>query len=86
MAAVAACEVPPASFLAAGRTRSWLMAAPITGEKSPARTRLFFGSAIVPAQSARSDESPLNGSFRALLGFHRLYSRALLSAVRAHLE
>jgi len=56
-----------------GRTRSWLMVAPVAGG-----TRLHFGSAVVPATS-RFDQL----IFDLLLGFHRWYSRRLLkSAVR----
>ncbi len=52
-----------------GRTRSWLMVLPIEGG-----TRLHFGSAVIP-QKRRADRA----LFSALLGFHRLYSRVLLS-------
>lgn len=54
----------------AGSTRSWLMAA-AAGEG----TRLYFGSAVVAARQG--------GAFRALLGFHKLYSRILLRAAAA---
>jgi hypothetical protein len=63
-----------------GRTRSWLMVAPLD-----AGTRLYFGSAVVPVRDARSGESRMGFGFRALLGFHKLYSRLLLSAARARL-
>lgn len=67
-----------------GRTRSWLMV-----ERTPrdfaARTRLYFGSAIVPASHATSGERRRGGGFRMMLGFHKLYSRALLAAARARL-
>lgn len=63
-----------------GRTRSWLMATPVTGSATTPRTRLYFGSAVVPRKS-KDDQSPSMGwVFHALLGFHRLYSRLLLSA------
>lgn len=51
----------------AGSTRSWLMASP-AGQG----TRLYFGSAVVRSRQG--------GVFRALLGFHKLYSRVLLRA------
>ena len=54
-----------------GRTRSWLMAA-----SEGTRTLLYFGSAIVP----------LSPGYRALLGFHKLYSRVLLRAAKSRLE
>jgi hypothetical protein len=64
-----------------GRTRSWLMVAPQgTG------TRLYFGSAVVPRRDPKTGQSSMGGMFSALLGFHRLYSRVLLSAARARLE
>lgn len=57
-----------------GRTRSWLMVKPVAGA-----TRLHFGSAVVPGRTGGD-----RIVFRALLGFHRLYSRILLgSAVKA---
>jgi hypothetical protein len=65
----------------AGRTRSWLMVVPV----GDAGTRLFFGSAVVARRSARTGQASMGWGFRALLGFHRLYSRALLRAARARL-
>ncbi len=53
-----------------GRTRSWLMTQPIESG-----TRLYFGSAVVP----------LRAPYGALLGFHKLYSRMLLSGARSRL-
>ena len=64
--------------LAAGRTRSWLMAA-----HSPANsgaTALYFGSAVVQRR-----RGGLGWQFNALLGFHKLYSRALLSSAAKRL-
>jgi len=65
----------------AGRTRSWLMVVPL----GDVGTRLFFGSAVVARRSARTGRASMGWTFRALLGFHRLYSRALLRAARARL-
>lgn len=67
-----------------GRTRSWLMIQPVRID-GLAATRLFFGSAVVPRAGARGGESTLGVRFRALLGLHRLYSRALLSAAHRRL-
>ena len=39
--------------------------------------RIYFGSAVIPVQK---------NSFRWLLGFHRLYSRALLAATKSRLQ
>lgn len=64
----------------AGRTRSWLMAAPHgTG------TRLHFGSAVVPTRDRATGAARMGFVFRALLGFHQLYSRVLLGAARRRL-
>lgn len=67
-----------------GRTRSWLMVegARINGEPG---TRLYFGSAVVPVTDRKSGKETLGFGFRALLGFHKLYSRALLQSAKARL-
>lgn len=69
-----------------GRTRSWLMVAPAEGE-SAGSTHLYFGSAVVPARTPRAGaETPdLGWTFRLLLGFHKLYSRALLFSAKSRL-
>lgn len=56
------------------RTRSWLMVAPIEGG-----TRLYFGSAVVPAGAGRAG---MGFVFSALLPVHKMYARLLLSAAR----
>jgi len=66
-----------------GRTRSWLMVAP--GHTTPASTRLYFGSAVVPVRDKASGRPRQGFVFKALLGFHRLYSRVLLNAARSRL-
>ena len=68
-----------------GRTKSWLMAAAVDGTAENPRTRLYFGSAVIPRANARSGERRMGFTFHALLGFHRLYSRLLLSAARSRL-
>lgn len=68
-----------------GRTRSWLMVAPLKTDRGPA-TRLYFGSAVVPAKGAATDTPTLGFGFKALLGFHKMYSKALLSAARSRLK
>jgi len=67
-----------------GRTRSWLKAEPLVTtpgrSRSAPRTRLYFGSAVMP-QAGPSTGRPTPGRrFNALLGFHKLYSRILLHA------
>lgn len=63
----------------AGRTRSWLMVTPVVSGRRPA-TRLYFGSAVVPHHNRRAGQHEMGTAFRALLGFHKLYSRVLLRA------
>jgi hypothetical protein len=63
-----------------GRTRSWLMAAPAPLTNNPPSTLLYFGSAVVPLPSQGGQAARMGWGFHALLGFHRLYSRLLLSA------
>lgn len=64
-----------------GRTKSWLMIEPLDAT----RTRLYFGSAVVKIRD-RTGRQRLGFSFSALLGFHKLYSRALLAAARSALQ
>ncbi len=71
-----------------GRTRSWLMVEPITVDGRPA-TRLYFGSAVVStiSRTSRTSGKPSMGLvFRALLGFHKIYSQVLLGAAKARLN
>jgi hypothetical protein len=68
-----------------GRTRSWLMAVPVAGPDQPQRTRLYFGSAVVPRSGKAGQEPRMGWVFHALLGFHRLYSRLLLLAASRRL-
>ena len=71
-----------------GRTKSWLMVAPVTpvapvsSAATGARTRLYFGSAVVARVDARSGSQSMGFAFHALLGFHKLYSSLLLQAAR----
>jgi len=66
-----------------GRTRSWLMT---TSEGGTGGTRLYFGSAVVPIRDPNTGRSSLGFGFTALLGFHKLYSRALLRAASRKLR
>ena len=68
-----------------GRTRSWLMAAPLNAEGGRG-TRLYFGSAVVPVKNSKTGRSTLGLGFRVLLGFHKIYSKVLLHAAKARLE
>jgi hypothetical protein len=66
-----------------GRTRSWLMVS--SPQERAQSTRLYFGSAVVPVVSSSTGKSSMGLPFKALLGFHRLYSQALLGAARSRL-
>ena len=73
-----------------GRTQSWLMVEPAEVVGGQAGTRLYFGSAVVPLRPRSGDPGKGSGrmgfGFHALLGFHRLYSRWLLSAARSRVQ
>ena len=68
-----------------GRTRSWLMVIPADDNGHDGNTRLYFGSAVVPATDAGSGRPTLGFTYRSLLGFHKFYSRVLLRAARSRL-
>lgn len=68
----------------AGRTCSWFMVEPVAGREG-ATTRLYFGSAVIAKASAPGTKPKLGFVFNALLGFHKLYSKALLRAAKARL-
>jgi hypothetical protein len=59
------------------RTRSWFRVVPMSGN----RTLLQFGSALA-ARGGRTRSGPHGRGFRLLLGFHVLYSQALLHAAK----
>lgn len=67
-----------------GRTRSWLMIEPVNTVEGH-RTRLYFGSAVVPVQNAKTGELSLGFGYQALLGFHRIYSVLLLYAAKSQI-
>ena len=49
------------------------------------RTRLYFGFAVITRVSA-AGERKFGFAFYALLGFHKLYSQALLKTAMSRLE
>ena len=67
-------------LLDAGQTRSWLSV--VQAEGSEDGTTLLFGSAVVPMRPG----GKFGFAFHALLGFHRLYSKLLLSAAAKNLR
>ncbi|TQV69581.1 hypothetical protein FIL88_06860 [Aliiroseovarius halocynthiae] len=60
-----------------GRTRSWFMVEPAEDQ-----TKIYFGSVVVPPAGGTHSIGPV---FTALMGFHKLYSRALLTVARRSL-
>jgi hypothetical protein len=68
-----------------GRTRSWFMVEPVSGNGG-SFTVLRFGSAVVPAVSRDRDEARTGRAYRMLLPFHRAYSRLLLRAALTRLH
>ena len=68
-----------------GRTRSWLMVTPVN-TVSGARTRLYFGSAVVPIQKSKTGKLSLGFGFQALLGFHKVYSVLLLYSAKSRIK
>jgi len=67
-----------------GRTRSWLMS-DVNESSSSTKTRLYFGSAVVPNVDPASGRKSFGFVFHALTGFHRLYSRMLMASARIKL-
>jgi hypothetical protein len=65
-----------------GRTRSWLMVAQV----SNTRTRLYFGSAVVPIRNLKTGKLSLGLGFQALLGFHKAYSVLLLYSAKSRID
>ncbi len=69
-------------LLSTGRTRSWLMVASSLEPGSPGST-LLVGSAVFPASNPGTG---MGLPFQALLGFHKLYSRALLASAATRMS
>ena len=65
-----------------GRTRSWLMTVPVNNS----RTRLYFGSAVVPVRNSKTGKPSLGFNFQVLLGFHKIYSRLLLYSAKLRIK
>lgn len=62
------------------RTRSWFMVEPAPNGVHDA-TRLYFGSAVTAITDETTAREAIGSVFQALLGFHKLYSCALLRAL-----
>jgi len=61
-----------------GRTRSWLMVGPSPQDDD--KTRLYFGSAVLPVHNEETGDREMSAGFKALSGFHNVYAQALLAA------
>ncbi|MFT6023861.1 MAG: hypothetical protein ACI9PY_001980 [Ascidiaceihabitans sp.] len=68
-------------LLNAGRTKSCLMVTQLAG-----KTRLIFGSVVVPEPAKGNKPPRLGPVFDTLLGAHKVYSRLLLSAAARNLK
>lgn len=64
------------------KTRSWLMVEAV----DDSQTLLRFGSAVVATADGTAEAPEIGTGFRWLLGFHKLYSRALLYCARTRLQ
>ncbi|MBC7877839.1 MAG: hypothetical protein H7Y59_11785 [Anaerolineales bacterium] len=67
-----------------GRTRSWFMIVPLNAADG-SRTRLYFGSAVVPVRSSKTAEPSLGFVFQILLRFHKIYSVLLLYSAKSRM-
>jgi len=67
-----------------GSTRSWLMISRPGHDKG--HTRLYFGSAVVPRIGKNGEVQKMGFVFTSLMGFHKLYSRALLRSAKSSLK
>lgn len=67
------------------RTRSWLMVSPLL-EDGVTQTRLYFGSTVTPVRNRKTGKITLGLGFHVLLGFHRIYSVALLFSAKSRLN
>ena len=65
------------------RTRSWLRTVAIDSDR---HTRLYFGSAVVPVRPNGEKDRAFGLAFHLLLGFHKIYARALLRAAVRNLR
>lgn len=61
-----------------GNTRSWLMVEKSSDKE--VKTRLFFGSVVVPKERSKNGKASFGLLFHLLDKFHKVYSRALISA------
>lgn len=65
------------------RTRSWLMTEALDGDR---RTRLYFGTGVAPLRPDGRKDRAFGMAFHLLVGFHKIYARALLRAAVGNLR
>ena len=70
---------------AIGRTSSWFMVEDL-GQAGDQKTRLFFGTVIMPVPYDTDGVPRIGAFYSALLGFHVLYSKLLLASARRRLR
>lgn len=68
-----------------GRTRSWFKVRHDTDDTAN-ETVLYFGSAITAVPQGKTKRNSIGPVFKALTGFHILYSKALLAATRRRIQ
>lgn len=68
-----------------GRTRSWFRVDPFD-DGTGSRTRLYFGSAVVPVRNPKTGKLSLGLVFQSLLKFHQVYSVLLLYFAKLRIE
>ena len=68
-----------------GRTRSWLKVVPVITMRDT-RTRLYFGSAVVPIPNSKTGKPSLGFGIQVLLGFHKIYSVLLIYSAKLSLK
>jgi hypothetical protein len=73
------------------RTRSWLMVETIKSDdniisNNNNKTRLYFGSAVVPLKHDKAGKPSFGFMFHALSLFHKAYSIALLYSAKSRLK
>ena len=61
------------------------MVAPTLHANGP-QTRLYFGSGVVAMIDRKTGVASQGRVFRALLGFHKVYSKVLLHAAKSRLQ
>ncbi|MTI09151.1 hypothetical protein [Curvivirga aplysinae] len=57
-----------------------------TEQEQSNKTKLYFGSAIVPDTTSKNAKEGIGFTFRFFMGFHKLYSRILLQSALKKLK